>query len=809
MWWALFIGMQYAEEEEKICFKSYSRSGRPASIPGGSAFGCRCATQGLTTRAFGCRWSELHVQTDMTSSKGAVCRGRAPSFGQNRVETPGRMGIGQRICAKIILLTVLVSLCQSLALVASEEGAEISGSWPRGYAVSRDNRAGLLTLSTPFYTVSHDLRRGGAIAAIRLTHGRATNLLAQPIFAHLRDETGALLTEAKDAHTDVSHRRDGLTEIVTVGGRLYDDQGRKSKIRVRTVFEYHWGYIKIHKEFNSPQAIRVYEVCPFTAVLTPALSDYGYREGVTEQEGAPAFSFGSAVWGKLRGQASTDRPLSTRFVPRSILFADPGTEGLEWFAGSDLSQWDLQLTGRRGQGLSLLQLSENPAGIAVAISPLFVTNAPVALPRACKFDFYLGLPILEGHALRPWLHTSFNRNQGNWVTPEQIGRWAETGIQTIHCHNDGDYYNDGLFWRDGAYPPYPDMEKYNRVVTNAHQAGIRVATYFSNKELHPSTAEFREHGLEWGRMNGQGKLQHNIFSGTNEFGVQMCLRSGWLAYLKHSIDRVLKNHPLDGVYYDWNVALLCCNGGHEGKKPGEMGAEHWDIDELLDLMEWTRRRVGPRGLVIVHNTTTPMYATENFADHVVANEWGYGTWKDDGPELAELPLEWSLAGARSRGVISYGQLNAQSPKRLHRLFALEALLGGVTPWPASAEAFELCSLLKPLGKIEGFRFADWRNQAVTLDRQRCASAVYSRPGESYILVGNLDKDPQEVRCVLHPERLPYPLSAPSAATMISGASIAEPSGEKSRRVSLNAAQLLGEGVKVTIPADSAVLIQVR
>ena len=131
-------------------------------------------------------------------------------------------------------------------------------------------------------------------------------------------------------------------------------------------------------------------------------------------------------------------------------------------------------------------------------------------------------------------------------------------------------------------------------------------------------------------------------------------------------------------------------------------------------MEWTRRRVGPRGLVIVHNTTTPMFATENFADDIVANEWGYGKWTGQGPSLQELPLEWSLVGARSRGVISYGQLDAQSPRRLHRVFALEALLAGVTPWPASPETFDLFPVLKPVGALETCRFADWRNEAVTV-----------------------------------------------------------------------------------------------
>ena len=153
--------------------------------------------------------------------------------------------------------------------------------------------------------------------------------------------------------------------------------------------------------------------------------------------------------------------------------------------------------------------------------------------------------------------------------------------------------------------------------------------------------------------------------------------------MKHSIDRVLTNHPLNGVYYDWNVALLCSNPLHEANRdPNAPALGHWDMDELLDLMEWTRRRVGPDGLVIVHNTTTPMFALENFADYVVATEWGYEKWTDRAPDLQSVPLESSLAGAVPRGVISYGVLDSNAPRRLHRLFAIEALLCGVTPWPA-------------------------------------------------------------------------------------------------------------------------------
>ena len=708
----------------------------------------------------------------------------------------GMMRIVVTMSVRSLILAGMVLLGAGIRL---EAGEQTPSTWPQAYSVKEGK--GALTLQTPFYAIEHDLKAGGAISRIRLTHGKAANLLVRPVETRVRDENGGVWSDLKDAKPKVTHRRAGLNEIVIVESGLADNQGRASGLRVKSTFEYRWGYVKIHKEFLVPSGgFRVREVCPFSTVLAPSLSDYGHREGTSEEEGASPFSFGSNLWRKLRLGEPGDKPLETRFVPRSMIFADPGVEGLEWFVGSDLSQWDLQLTGRRGQASCSLQPSQEPAGLALSVSPLWSTNSATLLTNGCAFDYYLAVPLLEGHAQKPWLHTSFNRNKGNWVSADEIRRWAEKGYQTVHCHNDGDYYDDGLFWRDGSYPPYPDMDGYDKVMKACRDAGMRTATYFSDKELHPSTKDFQEHGAEWGRMNRKGDLQHNFYRGTNEFGAQMCLRSGWLAFLKHSIDRVVKNHPLDGVYYDWNVALFCCNPLHEGKSTNAVAQGHWDIDELLDLMEWTRQRVGPQGLVIVHNTTTPMFALENFANHIVATEWGYQKWTDRAPDLQNLPLEWSLAGARSRGVISYGTLDSSAPRRLHRLFALEALLGGVTPWPASEEAFALQALLKPLGDIERFRFADWRNEVVTLSDRRCASAIYSRPGEAYALLVNLDGNPKEVTCVLHPEKLPHPLKRVAAVTKL------VPAGEG---LNLDARQWTGEGIKITLPGDDAVVVQIR
>lgn len=727
---------------------------------------------------------------------------RLPTQGGPRAGEPGSRGgvRGARLSALSRVVRVAV-LAVSCALGTGAVSAAKSGSaWPGAYTVELDNSAGVLRLRTEFYTVEHDLTKGGAISRITLHNGRAANLLVRPIESRVRDHGGVVFSDLQDSRPKVTHTSAGLRPTVTVDSLLTDTQGNLSNTRVRTTYEYRWGYVKVRKEFlPSSGALEAAEVTPFATVLAPSLSDYGYREGISEQEGAPAFSFGSNRWGKLRPGNASDKPMQTSFPPRSMIFADPGVEGIEWFVGSDLAPWEM-LAGRRGQGRCVLEASGAPPGLALSVSAFWSKDAAQTLTNAARFTYYLAVPLLEGRAHQPWLHTSFNRNRGGWTSAEQIRGWADQGIQTVHCHNDGDYYDDGLFWRDGSYPPYPDMTGYDNVLRESRRLGIQTATYFSNKELHPSTTEFKEHGDAWARKNLKGGVQHNFFRGQSEFGAQMCLRSGWLEFLKMSIDRVLKNHPLDGVYYDWNVALYCCNPLHEGKGGGEVAQGHWDIDELLDLMEWTRSRVGPDGLVIVHNTTTPSYAAENFADHIVATEWGYKKWTDRAPGLAELPLEWSLAGARSRGVISYGTIASDAPRRLHRLFAMQAFLGGVAPWPTSPETFELIQLLKLLGDIESYRFVDWRNEAATLSDNRCASAIYSRKGQAWVLLANMDAEPREVTCVVHPDKLPFPIEDPTSARRFHPGA-ATPS-------MLDISGLL-KGLKIPLKGDEAILIEVR
>jgi hypothetical protein len=118
-------------------------------------------------------------------------------------------------------------------------------------------------------------------------------------------------------------------------------------------------------------------------------------------------------------------------------------------------------------------------------------------------------------------------------------------------------------------------------------------------------------------------------------------------------------------------------------------------------------------------------------------------------------------------------------------------------------------VLKPIGALETCRFADWRNEAVTIQAARAACAIYSRPNEAWLVVGNLGESKQEVRCVLHPEKLPYPLSAITTATLLLSDNTSTTTTAAPAPLTLDAQALTGAGVSLTIPADSAVLLHVR
>lgn len=711
---------------------------------------------------------------------------------------------------------------------ATTEGPR--GWVPQPYHVQRDEQAGTLTLSTRYYTIEHNLKKGGAISKISYTHGQSKNLLLRPIEAWVRlkqanpaprarrqREHPEIFSDLHNSSPSISLSKSNKAEIVTVESSLLNQAGRDAGIKTNTIYSYRWGYIKIHKEFLFPTAgLKVRGLSLLSTEVDPSLTHYSYKPNVSEDFTPVIHTWEVNGWGKARAGSHFDVPFQTRYIPRYLALVNPGIEGIEWFVSDNLEQWDYQMTGQPGTGNAEINSRDHPLAVAVSIDPLDLAPA-YTLPRggfisasgSYSFDYYIGMPILEGHAQNPWFERSYTPNRGKWVSEEEIKHNAELGVVTMTLHDDGDIYSDGLYWRDGSWPPYPpdQMKKMAGVIENCHKHRIKTVPYFSCHELNQSTPEFKQHGEEWGRKpDDQGNLRPNTY-----YGALMCLKSGWLDYLKLCVDRALKHYPFDGVYYDWNLGLYCNNPQHVGKNSnGVSGAKglgtyalsptgHWDVDELLEFVEWSRERVGPDGMVLLHNTMAPMFATENFANAVCCMEFGYGQLSTAMPKPAELPLEWNFGGARPRAVIEYGTIAKDAPKSLHQIFYLTALVTGVATWPVSDGALKLFKMLKPLGDLKQYQFDDWRNRVVSLSNGDCFSAVYSRPGEAYLVLANLSSESHGVNCTINPRALKNPLGSLTSAEIIAV------NGNKN----LNVDSLTSSGLRLSLAPESALLLRVR
>jgi len=681
------------------------------------------------------------------------------------------------------------------------------GVYPEAHEVAEDGAARTLTIRNRFYSITHSLNHGGAISGVGYRHAGDRDLLLGPCTGEVTLAGGGTYSEGNDRQVEVGVQGDGSDVILAFEGLLRDAEGRDCGITYRHTYRHRWGHVKVEKRLHFPDGLHVSGVCLHSWSLRPELTHYGIRPGAPAEASSWTAAFGVCQWGAFAPGEAFDSAWESRFVPRYVGCASPGREGIEWFVGSDLAQWDYQLGGAPGYGGVHLAAQTRPPGVSLRVCPLSLPRGGVVLSGDYDFTYYVGVPVISGRANRLFVHKSFNRR--HWPTHEQIRHWADDGVTSAHFHHDGDSFRDGQFWRDGSYPPFgpEDMAEYDRVITDCHRHGIRVATYFSNKELHPTVAAYQEHGAEWARLPDNSWEQlHNAYSG-DEYGAQMCLHSGWADFHKEYIDTVLSHHPLDGTYYDWNVALYCHNTrhvpGHEGDElhPGVGAwafspAGHWDMDELLDLVAWTRRRVGPEGLMILHNTMVPMAATENYADSIVAMEWGYSRLATGAPDLDALPLEWSFMGHRSRGVIGYGCLEKGAPERVHRQMTMRAVLTGVVPWTADDLACEMLAGLSHRD-LSRFRFVDARTTPLLVDCQEAAGALYHRPDEALLVVGNLAAEARLVRCRVDASRCD--LTDARTYTVQAG----------DRELTLSPAQLRDEGVEVEVEGDGVKVLTVR
>jgi hypothetical protein len=88
---------------------------------------------------------------------------------------------------------------------------------------------------------------------------------------------------------------------------------------------------------------------------------------------------------------------------------------------------------------------------------------------------------------------------------------------------------------------------------------------------------------------------------------------------------------------------------------------------------------------------------------------------------------------------------------------------------------------------------------VKIDGFDCASAGYSWPDETYIILGSFNAEPKTVVCRVGLKDFVVLASSSSSAEIISGSGPAR----------LDVRKLTGGGENITIPADNAVVIRLK
>lgn len=373
---------------------------------------------------------------------------------------------------------------------------------------------------------------------------------------------------------------------------------------------------------------------------------------------------------KSRGDLPAYR---SRFLPLSVVFVKNGMEAIEMSLGDDLGAWDN--IGNNFPGLAQGSVCEarNPWRYEATFAPLDSPRAGNILKAGTyKFTYRMALPFVRKNIVPLDVAGTILKYgvpfEERWPSDTEIKERVDLGMRLFRIHNDGDQYKNGIFWHDVAYPPYPadEMAKMDSAISSVRKTGADIVPYFSCKEWHPEVGDFATLGEKCARRVVKDEKFMETFFGTSLFGIQMCLNSDWYKVRRDSIDTTLSNHEFSGLYYDWCMGLECINDNHNG------GRRHWDNDKLLDLMEWSRRRIGDDGKLYLHLTNVPSLAIENLGNNILVEESEY---YEIFPEMFTPQVHFINIAPRSICVMIPG--NEQTHDKL-RALALAALLNHAT-----------------------------------------------------------------------------------------------------------------------------------
>ena len=498
-----------------------------------------------------------------------------------------------------------------------------------------------LFVTSPYWQVTHDLRAGGTVSSIRISHASNRNLLRKAVSACVDN-----WHESAETSPAVKVKRSKNHLLIEFSGRLTNQTGKPGPIRY--VHRYLYSLYSIQNELTllPLRKLSVRSIITSSYLLDRSLNEYSW--GSTDYELIKPRHlnlFGphyDDIFGRLAGQKKTVFESQKR--PWQITVFRRGSEGICWTGDSKQFTWEKPLGTETNSKFSLRDSANGPE---IILAPLQQKpNArPANLDKELCLKWYLILPNVRNKE-RPKYYEVVC---GTCPFPSEshIAALASTGVNLIRIHDDVD--NRGWTknnWHDGSFPPFdpPKMKELLRFIRCCHKHHIKVIPYFSGWELYPTTPAFKKYAGKWyspSHPNGQIRFTPSPKAGV--YGALMCPDSGWGKFLERLIIRTVDEFGFDGYYLDWPSPWPCFNYDHF---PGE----HNGVDALLGMLERTRQWLGDRLLVIHACGMCGWLMHHNIADQIVTLEEGKKNLGDF-ESLDDYPGSIRLMGSASVSLV--------------------------------------------------------------------------------------------------------------------------------------------------------------
>ena len=479
---------------------------------------------------------------------------------------------------------------------------------------SWNGRKSLQTFENEFIRWEHD-SKGGTLTGAYVLNDSSDNILTAPMSFQIVLENADRSLEVFEntgVASSLAFEKDGVA--MQYGFKSLKTGAGLPGVTVNHAIHYgEWGDAehRIKLEVKTPLT-NLRKLSPIVLKMTDKTFDtYGAKEMRACGHDKWGLS-GVADWLSLK--TDQDEIYRCSRVPLYLLLFERGGAGIEYSMMSDISQWEA--LGEKQSGV----LIHNKEGHSYEFTvSAYDSDEKCTLDGVYEFDFRLTLPFIRKKMcpIRPAESMCYyERGSANrWPTDADFQSMQDAGYTLLKIHNDCDNCHDGIFWRDAVYPPYPPavMKQMDESLAKAKEHGMKVVPYISMKEMHPEAPWFKDHSEEWAKLNEPNGPVWITSWGDLIFGGVMCLKSGWLEKRKATIKQILDNHDFKGVYFDWCTALECNNTRHFAK-------HHWDIDEHIELLKWTKALSGPDGEIYLHMTHVPLLVAENMSSLLLTEE---------------------------------------------------------------------------------------------------------------------------------------------------------------------------------------------